>query len=118
LIVSFHSIIHPLELCGELGSMAGNNILESFSLEILADDNGTGDFIGSMFQSVEQILVKPGWSALRQVSFNVTIPSWRDDLSEVLPLLQSLPDKYLSHFPKLESVAFSYECNVDENYER
>jgi hypothetical protein len=111
LIVSFYSISRPLGLCEELEAMAGNNMLESFSLEILAEIRETEDFIGSTFQKVEGILAKPGWSALRQVSFKVTIASWRNDVSEILPLLQSLPDRYLSHLSKLGSIAFNYECN-------
>jgi len=58
---------------------------------------------------VEKVLVKPGWSALRQVSFKVLIPGWPAESSaELSEMLQSLPDKYLSHLSKLESVAFNY----------
>jgi hypothetical protein len=112
LIATSYSISksQPLGLCEELKAMAGNNMLEAFSLEVLANGGETEDFIGSTFQEVEEILVKPGWSALRQVSFRVAFPYWRADLTEAL---ESLPDNYLSHLSKLESVAFDYNCNVD-----
>ena len=105
-------------LCEELEAMAAaghnnnnNNMVEALSCEFIADGGSeTEDLIGSIIQKVEEALVKPGWSALRRVSFEVSIPVWRDSEKGLTEALQSLPDKYLSHLPKLESVAFNYEC--------
>ena len=91
-------------LCEELEAMAGQNKLEALACVFNVTGDETEDFIGSICQEVEKVLVKPGWSALRLVSFTVRCMN-RRKLSE---MLQSLPDKYLSHLPKIESVAFMY----------
>ena len=90
----------------ELEAMAGHNMLESLSLEVYAGVHNTEDLIGPLIQKVENVLVKPGWSALRQVSFKVSVLG--RITPKLLEALQSLPDKYLSQLSKLESVAFSY----------
>ena len=98
-------------LCEELEAMAGHNIMEVLSIEVQVDANESGDLIGSIIQKLEKVLVNPGWSVLRQVSFRVFVACFhkssgnRAGLSKVLELL---PDKYLSYLPKLESVAFNY----------
>jgi hypothetical protein len=115
-----NSLAPPLGgLCEELEAMAGHNMLEALSLEVEIDCIGTDcpteDSIGSIIEKVEKVLVKPGWSALRQVSFKLPLARWgmndgyRANLCEAL---QSLPDKYLSHLSKLESVAFDYSAYV------
>ena len=106
----------PLDgLCEELEAMTGHNMLEALSLdlEVEAYAHDTDDFIGSTFQNVEKVMVKPGWSALKQVSFKVSIILYGSNRAEELSeVLQSLPDKYLSHLPKLESIAFSYSTRL------
>jgi hypothetical protein len=101
-------------LCEELESMAGHNRLEALFFEVRVNRNETADDIGSMIQSVERVLVRPGWSALKQVSFKVPVACCvvheRAKLAEELQSL--LPDKYLSHLSKLESVAFSFSSCV------
>jgi hypothetical protein len=94
-------------LCEELEAMAGHNMLESLSLKVVVDDHESEESIGPIIQDVEKELVKPGWSALRQVSFEFIIESWRNR-AELSEALQSLPDKYLSLLSNLESVAFNY----------
>ena len=83
--------------------MAGhNNKLEalSFQIEVVVDDHTTEDFVGSIIQKVENALIKPGWSGLRQVSFKLLIG--RNKLKRKLcEALKSLPDKYLSHLSLL-----------------
>ena len=100
-------------LCEELETMAGCNVLEALSFEVNADGHETEKFVGSIIHNVEKVLLKPGWSALREVSFKISIAcclsSRNEELSEAL---QSLPDKYLSHLSKLESVAFSFSAFV------
>jgi len=100
-------------LCEELEAMAGHNMLEVLSLKVKLDDPDTAtrtkDSIGSIIQNVEKVLVKPGWSALRQVSFKLSVARWGNS-AELLEELQSLPDEYLSHLSKLESVAFNYSA--------
>ena len=103
--------------CEELEALAGHNMLEAFKLRVQIDsDNAisTEGFIGSIFQKVESILVKPGWSALRRVSFKVPISGWNrgNTATKLCEGLQSLPDKYLtgSRLSKLESVTFNYEA--------
>ena len=100
--------------CEELEMLAGHNMLEAFKvcIRIDSDDSiSTESFIGSMIQELENILVKPGWSALRRVSFKVPISGWNHCNAEKLcEALQSLPDKYLNHLSKLESVTFNYQA--------
>ena len=110
----YHYRLPPLSgLCEELEAMAGHNALETLSFEVLVDSHDTFDSIGYTIQQVENVLVKPGWSALRQVSFKLPVQhprSHRGESSELTEALQSLPDRYLSHLSKLESVAFNYSA--------
>jgi len=102
-------------LCEELEAMAGHNMLEALSLEVQVFGNETEHFIGCAIQEVEEVLVKPGWSALRQVSINIPIGGYHIRgviIEELSQALQSLPNKYLSHLSKLESVAFNYSAYV------
>ena len=98
-------------LCEELEAMAGRNMLEALFFEFQVDDEEDEEFTGLIIQKVERVLVEPGWSALRQVSFKVSItycPVSGADPTELFESLQFLPDRYLSYLPELESVAFSY----------
>ena len=114
---SFDDSIHlPFEgLCEELEAMAGHNMLEAMSFEVYHgstfSDEDAEDLIGSAFQDVERELVKPGWSALRKVSFGVAVME-EEDCERLCEALQFLPDKYLDHFPKFESITFSYSVYV------
>ena len=94
-------------LCEGLEAMAGHYMLEALSIEFLVGFPDTEDFrvIGYSIQKVERVLVKPEWSALRQVSFKVTGVLMGNRLFEAL---QSLPNKYLTLLSKLESVSFNY----------
>ena len=110
------SATESLALFEDLEVMARDNMLEVFSLQIVVDSSETDDFIGNAgftFQKVEEELVKAGWFALRKVSFKVLIICWNADISEAL---NSLPDKYLSYLPKLESIDFKYEWNIYSYY--
>ena len=104
----------------ELGAMAGRCMLEAFSFKVYVYGDVTEDLVGSILRQVKEVLVKPGWSAsaLRQVSFKVEVrvrpAEYNAKLSEAL---QSLPDKYLSHLPKHDSVAFNFSANVSSAYE-
>jgi hypothetical protein len=91
-------------LCEELEAMAGQYVLEALSFEVYLDGHGAEDSIGSIIQNVEKVLVKPGWSALRQVSFEVY---FGDSIKLYETLQFSLPDKYLSHLSKFECVTFN-----------
>ena len=111
LSVPFHK--HPVHLplaglCEELEAMTGHNMLETLFFEIRVNYHETVDSIGSAMQEVEKVLVKPGWSALRRVSFKVSINCCLLLRLKASEALQSLPDKYLSHLSKLESVFFNY----------
>ena len=102
-------------LCEELEAMAGHNMLEALSFEVHVDGHETKEFIGTIIQNMEKVLVKPGWSALTQVSFEISIACcWvsRETSAELSESLQSLPDKYLSHLSKLESIAFNFSASV------
>ena len=113
--VSLYDFIIPLPLaglCEGLEAMAGHNILEALSFEVQVNEQESEDSVGSDFQKVEEILVKPGWSALRQVSFKVTISCRGGSAKLYKALVQSLPDKYLSHISKLESVAFNFSVDI------
>ena len=93
----------------ELEALAGHNMLEALSFAFQVDGDETEDSIGSVMQKVEKVLVKPGWSALKQVSLKVSIASSENSV-KLCEALQSLPHKYLSHLSKLESIAFNYSA--------
>ena len=101
-------------LLEELEAMAGRNTLEALSIEVQVDRFVAEDAVGSVLWPLEEVLVKPGWSALRQVSFKVKIvpvPGFPAEYSAKLcEALQSLPDKYLSHLPKHESITFNFSA--------
>jgi hypothetical protein len=97
-------------LCEELDTMAGHNILEALSFEVNVDGYETEIFVGSYIQSLEKVLIKSGWPALKQVSFKISIAcclALKEDIAALTEALQSLPDKYLSHLSKLVTVNFS-----------
>ena len=115
--VSIYNSSLPLgRLCEGLDGMAEHNMLEALSFDILVDEGETEDFVGSQVQRVEEVLIKPGWSALRQVSFKITIACCGGNDSELYKalLLQSFPDKYLSHLSRIESVAFNISASLSE----
>ena len=98
----------------ELEALAGRNMLEALSLHIYIDRHETEDFIGSIIQKVEGVLVKPGWSALRKVSFKLKAGFGKrsEDRAKLSESLQSLRDKYLSHLSNIDSVSFDYSVEV------
>ena len=111
----FNSPVALTGLWEELEAMAGRNMLEDFSFEVQVNSDLKEDLVGSIFRKVEEVLVKPGWSAsvLRQVSFKVGIRPLNLKYSHGAKLpeaLQSLPDKYLTHHPKHESIAFNFSA--------
>ena len=131
-LVGLHNILSPIAptlktlslsgspplagLCEELEAMAGHYTLEALSIifyvEIL--DHDTEDSIGSSIQKVGRVLVRPGWSTLRHVSFNFSC--WWLTYEAKLSMseaLQCLPDKYLSHLSELDSVSFNYSVSVE-----
>ena len=98
-----------------LRGIAGHNTLEALAFEVEVYYYEPGNAIGSTIQKVEKVLVKPGWSALRQVSFKVSIIWYEEEkFAELSKELQSLPDKYLSHLSKMESIAFDYSYFIAE----
>ena len=106
-----HSGHLPLAgLCEELEAMAGQYMLEALSFEFRVTYHETIDSIGSKIQGVEKVLLKPGWSALRQVSFTVMVDCCMLSRMKACEALQSLPEKYLSHLSKLESVLLNYSA--------
>ena len=101
-------------LCRELEAMAGDdNKLEALSLEVKVVRDQTPDYIGSMIQNLEKVLVKPGWSSLRQVSIKVPVACCLEieeisGTGKVEELKSLLPDKFLSQLSKLESVSLNF----------
>ena len=95
--------------CEDLEAMAGHNVLEALKIMVNCEphrlrEGYIDDFIGTTVQKVVEVLVKPGWSALRQVSFKVTRgPGIRVEL-------EALTDICLSHLSKLESVQVAFSC--------
>ena len=85
-------------------------MLEALSFEFRVAGDEIEDFIGSILQKLEKVLVRviPMWSALRQVSFRVLISAMENSV-ELCEALQSY--KYLSHLSKLESIAFNYSAS-------
>ena len=111
-----HSVPSLAGLYVELEAMAPHNMLEALSFDIHASPHDKADFIGSIIQRVGDALVKPGWSALRRVSFKVSLVRREKNGSynaKLFEALQSLPDTYnLSHLSKLESIAFNYSVRI------
>ena len=122
LTVSLYDDLPLAGLCDELEAMAEYNMLEALSFEVQVDADETESSVGSIIQEVEKVLVKPGWSALRQVSFKLSIRCCqvsREDSAKLSEVLESLPDKYLCHLSKLESVAFNFSVfNVKCRFDR
>jgi hypothetical protein len=102
-------------LCEELEALVGHNKLEALSFGIFVLSLETEDFIGCLLQKVEKVLVKSGWSALRDVSIEVTLAPFGNPnvgrRAKLFKALQSLPNGYLSHLSKLESVTFNYSVS-------
>jgi len=102
--------------CDGLKGMAEHNMLGVLSFEFRLEGGETVDTVGSTLQKVENVLAKPGWSALRQVTIKIPIecsPSMEEGCKELSEALQSLPDKYLSYLSKLESVDFNFSAYVE-----
>ena len=96
-------------LCEKLEVMAGHDMLEAMSFEVVLEHLETADYIGSKVREVENLLVNHGWCALRQVSIKISIACGsKEDRAKLVETLQSLPAKYLSRLSNLESVAFNY----------
>ena len=97
----------------ELEAMAGHNVLKVLTYEIVVrgeyEEDHIDSFIGTIIRKVGDVLTKPGWSALRQVSFDLSC--LREDGVELKPL-RSLADKYLSYLSKLDSVQVAFSCRV------
>ena len=105
-------------LCEELEAMTGHYMLEALSIEFdIEVGDATVDSVGCDFQKVEKVLVKPGWSSLRQVSFIVTssIECITPNLTEAF---QSLPGKYLSHLQNssLSLSTFQFALSQTHSY--
>ena len=106
-------------LCEGLEAMAGHNMLEALSIDLHVDDQEeTEDSVGSEVRRIEEVLVKPGWSALKQVSFKITLIHWGTgpNLELYKALEQTIPDKYLNHLSKLESVTFDFSVTSFSDY--
>ena len=97
--------------CEELEALVGHNMLETLSFTVRVFALEEEDFVGSKIQKVEKVLVKPGWSKLKQVSFRVSTGRF-GGARTLSKALRSLPDKYLSQLSKLESVAFDYSVGL------
>ena len=109
LTMPFHSYVSvslPIRLCEGLEAMAGHNVLEALTFEI--GTTYAEECIGNIIQKVGEVLVKPGWSDLRHVSFEVACL----DGAKLEALRSLIIEKYLSHFSELESVAFDYSVDV------
>ena len=101
--------------CEELEALAGHNMLKAFKIRVDINSNDSiseEGFIGSAFKKMENALVKPGWSALRRVSFEVPITG--RNCKMLCEALQSLPHKYLNRLSNLESVTFKYQAYLPD----
>ena len=98
------------ELCVELEAMAGHNILEALSFDVHIHVDDIENCIRSIIEGVEKALVKPGWSALRQVSFEFSFGYWgktKENVANLSKALQQyLPDKH-PNISKLKIVAIN-----------
>ena len=106
-------------LCKEMEAMAEYNMLETLSLEVHVRGFEIEDFIGSIIRKVDMVLVKAGWSALRQVSFKFLFDCWsrevsRENIAKVSERLQYVPDKYLNlskfEIVVINSTTFVVKC--------
>ena len=110
-----HVTLQLAGVCEGLEAMAGRNILEALSLEVIVDDRESMDSIGLDIERVDKLLFEPGWSALKQVSFKFEISRWGNG-SKLYDALQSLPDKYLTRLSNLESVALNFSTYFVKYY--
>ena len=123
LTVDLHYGSIPLRLAILCEAMAGHNMLEALSFDFHVDlgSQKAEVFIGSTIQEVEKVLVKSGWSALRQVSFKFSIAYWgeaiRENFAKLPEALQFLSDKY-PNLSKLEFIStdrslYVVKCNFE-----
>ena len=133
LTLELHYNFIPLRLavfCKELEAMAGHTSLEALSFDVHAGPGGPEAevLIGSIIQKVEKVLVKSGWSALRQVSFKFSIACRKETIHSEEPIrvnltklpeaLQFLSDKY-PNLSKLEFIStdsspyYVVKCNFE-----
>ena len=128
LSVDLHYGSIPLRLavlCEELEAMAGHNMLPvealSFDVHVGPVGHEAEVFIGSMIQEVEKVLIKSGWSALRQVSFEFSIACWgeaiRENLAKLPEALEFLSDKYPNlsklEFISIDSSPYVVKCKFE-----
>ena len=99
-------------LCEELEAMAGYNILEVLSIEVQVDANESGDFIGSIIQKLEKVLVKPGWSVLRQVSFRVSVACYHKSNGDGLGLCNLYPINISATFQNSSALFSTIQLTV------
>ena len=92
--------------------MTGENILEALSFDIFIQEGDDQEMIGPIIQDIEKALVKPGWSALRQVSISVKAQGIGnlEVRAEMEEDLQSLAENYLSQL--LEVVELRYKVDI------
>ena len=72
-----------------------------FDIHASSDAHEAEGFVGCIIQEVEKVLVRSGWSALRQVSFKFSMKfsmgrEARETITKLPEVLQFLPDKYLN----------------------
>ena len=115
LTLPLHSVPPPAGLCEELEALAGHNVLEALIIAFEVDGFETEDYIGSIIQKVAEVLIEPGWSALKHVSFKVEIACClvsREDSAKLSEVLQTLPDKYLTGSLLSKQLEFNYSAYV------
>ena len=112
-LLSSHPDIVPLTQT----KSSQHNMLEALSFEVGVNGYESKDLIGSIIRNVENVLVRPGWPALKQVSLKVSIELpcclySREKSAEMSEPLQSLPNEYLGPLSQLESIVFNFSASI------
>ncbi|KAF8968080.1 hypothetical protein BDZ97DRAFT_450582 [Flammula alnicola] len=97
-------------ICEELGKMAGrqSNVLEDLEIQVkvaLDCNCETGDEWGRL----DQVLTKPGWPALQDVSLQITIYSYRRNDNTLLRTLKNLPQTQFTGLSSSTTTSFHFD---------
>ncbi|KAF8968071.1 hypothetical protein BDZ97DRAFT_2073145 [Flammula alnicola] len=97
-------------ICEELENMAGrkSNVLEDLEIQVKVGTDSnckTGDEWGRL----DQVLTKPGWPALQDVSLQITIYSYSRNDDTLLRTLKNLPQMQLTGLSSSTTTSFHFD---------
>ncbi|KAF8808939.1 hypothetical protein BYT27DRAFT_7188471 [Phlegmacium glaucopus] len=81
-------------LCEELEALTGNNVLQFLKITFVMDGCESRTLVETAFGRLEEVLMDPGWSALKCVSIEIHVRCCYRDARRLE--LNSVPEVYLS----------------------